>query len=132
MGDIELLRLFALSDEFRFMVVREEEKLELAKLLDRVPIPVKEALDDPIAKVNVLLQARAQRRAAPPPRPGALIFADVASEAAAAEQQQPWFASAGALPARCVLRRLWRPPQGAPVPALRARSRVGYRAECIP
>ena len=58
MGDIELLRLFALSDEFRFMVVREEEKLELAKLLDRVPIPVKEALDDPIAKVNVLLQAR--------------------------------------------------------------------------
>jgi len=60
MGDIELLRLFALSDEFRFMVVREEEKLELAKLLDRVPIPVKEALDDPIAKVNVLLQARAR------------------------------------------------------------------------
>ena len=58
MGDIELLRLFALSDEFRFMVVREEEKLELAKLLDRVPIPVKEALDDPIAKINVLLQAR--------------------------------------------------------------------------
>ena len=58
MGDIELLRLFALSDEFRFMIVREEEKLELAKLLDRVPIPVKEALDDPIAKVNVLLQAR--------------------------------------------------------------------------
>ncbi|KAK9842537.1 hypothetical protein WJX81_005041 [Elliptochloris bilobata] len=61
MGDIELLRLFALSDEFRFMVVREEEKLELAKLLDRVPIPVKEALDDPIAKVNVLLQAYISR-----------------------------------------------------------------------
>jgi len=57
MGDIELLRLFALSDEFSNLVVRQEEKAELAKLLDRVPIPVKEGLDDPAAKVNVLLQA---------------------------------------------------------------------------
>ena len=57
MGDIELLRLFSMSDEFRFLVVREEEKLELVKLMDRVPIPVKEAIDDPTAKVNVLLQA---------------------------------------------------------------------------
>ena len=56
MGDIELLRLFSMSDEFRFLVVREEEKLELVKLMDRVPIPVKEAIDDPTAKVNVLLQ----------------------------------------------------------------------------
>ena len=58
MGDIELLRLFALSGEFRFVVVREEEKLELVKLLDRVPMPVKEGLDEPAAKINVLLQAR--------------------------------------------------------------------------
>lgn len=57
MTDIELLRLFALADEFKYMVVREEEKMELAKLLDRVPIPVKESLDDPMAKVNVLMQA---------------------------------------------------------------------------
>jgi len=57
MGDIELLRLFALADEFKYMVVREEEKMEMAKLLDRVPIPVKESLDEPTAKVNVLLQA---------------------------------------------------------------------------
>jgi len=56
MGDIELLRLFALSDEFKYIIVREEEKLELAKLIDRVPIPVKEALDEPTAKINVLLQ----------------------------------------------------------------------------
>ena len=40
------------------MVVREEEKLELVKLLDRVPMPVKEGLDEPAAKINVLLQAR--------------------------------------------------------------------------
>lgn len=58
MGDIELLRLFALSDEFKYIIVRDEEKLELAKLLERVPIPVKEGLDEPIAKINVLLQAR--------------------------------------------------------------------------
>ena len=31
--------------------------MELAKLLERVPIPVKESLDEPSAKVNVLLQA---------------------------------------------------------------------------
>ena len=56
MGDIELMRLFAMSDEFRHVIVREEEKLELVKLLDRVPIPVKESLDEPAAKINVLLQ----------------------------------------------------------------------------
>ena len=61
MTDIELLRLFALSDEFRHIVVRDEEKVELAKLLDRVPVPVKESLDDPAAKVNVLLQAYISR-----------------------------------------------------------------------
>jgi len=44
---------------------REEEKLELAKLIERVPIPVKEGLDDPKAKINVLLQV-------PPPPPSFL------------------------------------------------------------
>ncbi|KAJ1925898.1 Pre-mRNA splicing [Tieghemiomyces parasiticus] len=57
MGEIELFRLFALSGEFAAIPVREEEKLELAKLLERVPVPVKEGVDEPTAKVNVLLQA---------------------------------------------------------------------------
>ena len=57
MGDIELCRLFSLADEFKYMIVREEEKIELAKLVERVPIPVKESLDEPVAKINVLLQA---------------------------------------------------------------------------
>jgi len=61
MGEIELLRLFAAADEFRHFVVREEEKHELARLIDRVPVPVKESLDDPAAKVNVLLQAHVSR-----------------------------------------------------------------------
>jgi pre-mRNA-splicing helicase BRR2 len=35
--------------------------MELAKLLDRVPIPVKESLEEPSAKINVLLQAYISR-----------------------------------------------------------------------
>lgn len=56
LGSIELFRIFALSDEFKYQVVRQDEKLEVGKLLERVPIPVKESLEDPAAKVNVLLQ----------------------------------------------------------------------------
>ncbi|KAI3844843.1 hypothetical protein MKX03_004564 [Papaver bracteatum] len=57
MGDIELCRLFSLSEEFKYVTVKQDEKMELAKLLDRVPIPVKESLEEPSAKINVLLQA---------------------------------------------------------------------------
>jgi pre-mRNA-splicing helicase BRR2 len=41
--------------------VREEEKLELVKLISRVPIPVKEGVEEPSAKINVLLQAYISR-----------------------------------------------------------------------
>lgn len=54
---IDLFRVFALSNEFKLIPVRQEEKLELAKLIERVPIPVKENVDEPVAKINVLLQA---------------------------------------------------------------------------
>ncbi|KIK97275.1 hypothetical protein PAXRUDRAFT_825079 [Paxillus rubicundulus Ve08.2h10] len=57
MSTLELFRVFALSNEFKLLPVRQEEKLELAKLLERVPIPVKESVDEPAAKINVLLQA---------------------------------------------------------------------------
>ena len=57
MGHIELFRVFALSDEFKYIHVREEEKLELSKLLERVPVPVKEGIGEPTSKINVLLQA---------------------------------------------------------------------------
>lgn len=57
MSFIELFRAFSLSDEFKYIPIREEEKLELAKLLERVPIPVKESVEEPVAKINVLLQA---------------------------------------------------------------------------
>uniref|UniRef100_A0AAV1TSM2 Uncharacterized protein n=1 Tax=Peronospora matthiolae TaxID=2874970 RepID=A0AAV1TSM2_9STRA len=71
MSDIEILRLFSLSNEFKYVIVRSEEKLELAKLLERVPVPVKESLMSTApgsvavgsgsAKVNVLLQAYISR-----------------------------------------------------------------------
>ena len=61
MGDIELCRLFSLSEEFKYVGVRQDETVELAKLLDRVPIPVKESLEEPSAKINVLLQAYISR-----------------------------------------------------------------------
>ena len=70
MNEIELFRLFSMSYEFRHLVVRPEEKLELEKLVERVPIPIKEMLQPAsngammksqssggAAKVNVLLQA---------------------------------------------------------------------------
>lgn len=57
LSDIELLRIFSLSTEFQNMSVRQEEKLELVKLLDTTPIPIKEAVTEPSAKCNVLLQA---------------------------------------------------------------------------
>ncbi len=57
MGDIDLFRLFSLSSEFKHMRVREEEKVEVKKLSEIVPIPIKDAIDSPPAKVNILLQA---------------------------------------------------------------------------
>nr|MBE5726316.1 lethal (3) 72Ab [Cucujiformia] len=57
LSEIELFRVFSLSGEFKNITVREEEKLELQKLMERVPIPIKESMEEPSAKVNVLLQA---------------------------------------------------------------------------
>nr|XP_027194673.1 U5 small nuclear ribonucleoprotein 200 kDa helicase-like [Dermatophagoides pteronyssinus] len=57
LSEIELFRVFSLSAEFKNITIREEEKLELQKLMERVPIPIKESIEEPSAKVNVLLQA---------------------------------------------------------------------------
>ncbi|KAF4517384.1 hypothetical protein B566_EDAN009812 [Ephemera danica] len=57
LSEIELFRVFSLSGEFKNITVRDEEKLELQKLMERVPIPIKEGIEEPSAKVNVLLQA---------------------------------------------------------------------------
>jgi len=57
LSEIELFRVFSLSSEFKYINVREEEKLELQQLIERVPIPIKESIEEPTAKINVLLQA---------------------------------------------------------------------------
>lgn len=57
MSTLELFRVFALSNEFKLIPVRQDEKLELSKLIERVPIPIKESVEEPAAKINVLLQA---------------------------------------------------------------------------
>lgn len=60
-SDIELLKIFSLSMEFAQVTVRADEREELKRLLDRVPIPVKESMEEPSAKINVLLQAYISR-----------------------------------------------------------------------
>lgn len=55
MNLIDVLRLFALSNEFKFVPVRENEKLELQKFIERVPVPVKGTLEEPATKINILL-----------------------------------------------------------------------------
>ena len=57
LSEIELFRVFSLSGEFRHIGIREEEKLELNKLMERVPIPIKESIEEPTAKINILLQS---------------------------------------------------------------------------
>ncbi|KAJ3742374.1 Sec63 Brl domain-containing protein, partial [Lentinula detonsa] len=57
MGVLELCRVFAGSEEFREIPVREEEKGEIWKLLERVPVPAKEGVEEREAKISVLLQA---------------------------------------------------------------------------
>ncbi|TKR82799.1 hypothetical protein L596_016478 [Steinernema carpocapsae] len=56
-AEIDLFRIFSMSSEFKFIGVRNEEKVEMQKIAERVPVPIKESLDEPSAKVNVLLQS---------------------------------------------------------------------------
>ena len=60
-SSIELFRIFALSEEFKYIPVRNEEKAEMAKLMQKVPIPIKEGFEEPPAKINILLQAYISR-----------------------------------------------------------------------
>lgn len=59
--DIDLLRIFSSSGEFKYIPVRQEERLEVSKLIEKCPIPIKEQPSDSLAKVNVLLQTYISR-----------------------------------------------------------------------
>jgi pre-mRNA-splicing helicase BRR2 len=54
---IDIFRLFSLSNEFKQIPIREEEKQEINKLMVKVPIPIKGSMEEPASKINVLLQA---------------------------------------------------------------------------
>jgi len=58
---IDVFRIFASSAEFKLIPVRQEEKGEISKLIERAPIPIKEDVNDPRAKANVLLQSYISR-----------------------------------------------------------------------
>ena len=55
MGIIDLFRVFSLSTEFQYIPIREQEKPEIEKLLEAVPIPVKGSPDETTTKINILL-----------------------------------------------------------------------------
>ncbi|CDR46896.1 CYFA0S26e01288g1_1 [Cyberlindnera fabianii] len=58
---IDVFRIFASSSEFKLIPVRQEEKGEITKLVERAPVPIKEDVNDPRAKANVLLQSYISR-----------------------------------------------------------------------
>jgi hypothetical protein len=60
---MDLFRVCSLSHEFRHLPIRQEESLELARLLERVLIPAKEDEDESVANINALLQAHISRLA---------------------------------------------------------------------
>ncbi|OBA20593.1 Sec63-domain-containing protein [Metschnikowia bicuspidata var. bicuspidata NRRL YB-4993] len=57
MSEIDVLQIFSFSGEFKYVPVRQEEKIEVSKLSEKCPIAIKENPSDPHAKINVLLQA---------------------------------------------------------------------------
>ena len=56
MSEIDILRLFSLSNEFKLIPIREEEKREIEKLISKVPIPVPGSSEEQNSKINILLQ----------------------------------------------------------------------------
>ncbi|CAD8200123.1 unnamed protein product [Paramecium pentaurelia] len=61
MGMIDIFKVFSLSHEFKLIPIREEEKIELQKLMMSVPVPIKGSPEDSTTKINVLLQGYISR-----------------------------------------------------------------------
>ncbi|KAJ2112563.1 Pre-mRNA-splicing helicase BRR2 [Coemansia sp. RSA 922] len=79
-GPMDVLQAFAHSDEFIQLAVRADERVEVARLAERVPVPVRDSADSPAAKAAVLVQAYVARLNLP----GFALAADLAYVAAAA------------------------------------------------
>lgn len=61
MEEMDLFCVYSLSHEFLHLPICQEERMEWTRLLERVLIPVREGVDESIAKVNALLQAHISR-----------------------------------------------------------------------
>lgn len=61
MNQIDILKIFSQSEEFKYISIKEEERFEVEDLFYKVPIPVKGTVEDNITKVNILLQAYISR-----------------------------------------------------------------------
>lgn len=61
--DLELFRIFSLADEFKHVVLRNDETIDLQVLMNEVPYPIDDKYANPSAnKVNALLQVYVYRR----------------------------------------------------------------------
>lgn len=60
-SQIDLFRVISMSEEFQYLSVKQEERKELKELSETSPIPIMEDIDNPLAKVNVLLQSYISR-----------------------------------------------------------------------
>lgn len=58
---IDIFRIFSSSTEFKLIPIRQEEKNEITKLMERAPIAIKEDVQDPRVKANILLQSYISR-----------------------------------------------------------------------
>ena len=56
MNELDILRLFSLSEEFKLIPLREEEKKEIKSLANKVPFALKSGLEESCTKINILLQ----------------------------------------------------------------------------
>ena len=56
MTELDLLNLFSLSEEFKLIPLRAEEKKEIKQLYNKVPYPIKSNQEEERTKINILLQ----------------------------------------------------------------------------
>ncbi|WLF80619.1 Pre-mRNA-splicing helicase BRR2 [Lodderomyces elongisporus] len=57
----DIIRVFAQSDEFQLLPVRREERLEISKLMEKCPFPIREPPIEPVAKISILFQTYISR-----------------------------------------------------------------------
>ncbi|CCH61478.1 hypothetical protein TBLA_0E04240 [Henningerozyma blattae CBS 6284] len=57
----DLFRIFAMSDEFNYVSIKQEEQQEMKALLEKIPIPIQNDAEENIIKISVLLQTYISR-----------------------------------------------------------------------